>query len=355
MRKAWVILLLAFFVDVSLFAKAQTAGQIAQKTIPSVVLLVMEDSYGQPMSLGSGFFVQREVIATNLHVAESASGGYAKVAGQERKFRIVGHVGIDAQRDLILLKVLGAKVPPLPLGESKRVAVGDEVYVVGNPQGLEGTFSEGIVSGIRQLGSDSLIQITAPVSPGSSGGPVLNTEGEVIGVATATIEGGENLNFATPVSYLISLLARENPLASLSTAGLARPEISVGLSRDSKEAIVAGALHWGLLCGMYSFSLRNQLQEPVRDIYVLAVFNDSSNLPIDFDEVRVHDTIPPKLAKRVRSQVDCSTREIQKAVEFRVLDFQLERTHTFALPSWILDIHKEPIEIPEDSPTQKPP
>ena len=68
----------------------------------------------------------------------------------------------------------------------------------GNPQGLEGTFSQGIVSSIRVLGADKILQITAPISPGSSGGPVLNEKGQVIGVSVATFRGGQNLNFAIP-------------------------------------------------------------------------------------------------------------------------------------------------------------
>src|SRR5262249_3421737 len=85
--------------------------------------------------------------------------------------------------------------------------IGDEVYVVGNPEGLEGTFSQGIISSLR--GND-YIQITAPISHGSSGGPVLNKNGEVIGVAVGLIEEGQNLNFAIPVSKLTQLLNRKS-------------------------------------------------------------------------------------------------------------------------------------------------
>jgi len=79
-------------------------------------------------------------------------------------------VGVDDVHDLAILSVQGLKAKALPLGDSSQVAAGDEVYVVGNPQGLEGTFSTGIVSGVRKIGDDSLLQITAPISPGSSGG-----------------------------------------------------------------------------------------------------------------------------------------------------------------------------------------
>jgi S1-C subfamily serine protease len=91
-----------------------------------------------------------------------------------------------AQSPLVVLKISGGCSQALALGNSDAVQVGDSVYAVGNPQGLEGTFSQGIISSVRELGSKKLLQITAPISPGSSGGPVLNEKGEVIGVSVAT-------------------------------------------------------------------------------------------------------------------------------------------------------------------------
>jgi len=166
----------------------------------------MEDANSQPVSLGSGFFVKDDIVATNLHMIEGAARGYAKIVGQKPKYEIVGIVGIDTQRDLALLKITGVRAPSLTFGDINQVAVGDEVYAIGNPQGLEGTFSQGIVSSIRQVGSDILFQITAPISPGSSGGPVLNAQGKVIGIAVATFKGGQNLNFAIPATYLATFL-----------------------------------------------------------------------------------------------------------------------------------------------------
>ena len=99
--------------------------------------------------------------------------------------------------------------PSLTLATTTDIKVGDEVYTVGNLKGLEGTFTKGIISGIRQ--TEGLILIDAPISSGSSGGPVVNNQGEVIGIATATIAGGQNLNLATPIKYLVSL-AKKNKL-----------------------------------------------------------------------------------------------------------------------------------------------
>lgn len=84
--------------------------------------------------------------------------------------------------------------------------IGDVVYAVGNPLGFEGTFSQGIISAIRELESRQIIQITAPISPGSSGGPILNNKGQVIGMLVSTIEGGQNINFAIPSKDIKELL-----------------------------------------------------------------------------------------------------------------------------------------------------
>ena len=198
-------------------ANAQTAQQIAKKALDATVLLVMEDANGQPLGLGSGFFVRTNQIATNFHVIEGAARGTAKRVGQKTEYTIEGFTAMDEKHDLAILQVKGAFVQPLPLGDSDTVEIGETVYVAGNPKGyLEGTFSDGIISGIRGDSTDKRLQMTAPISPGSSGGPVLNGVGEVIGVSVMTIEGGQNLNFAIPSNYLTVLVARLVPAKPLS-------------------------------------------------------------------------------------------------------------------------------------------
>ena len=104
----------------------------------------------------------------------------------------------------------GLTGPSLPLGDSHTVRIGDIVYVIGNPQGWKGTFSEGVISAIRPDGiswvNDEVFQMTALTSAGSSGGPVLNTVGEVIGVHAGTDGSGADLNFIIPVNDLKALL-----------------------------------------------------------------------------------------------------------------------------------------------------
>jgi hypothetical protein len=311
---------------------AQSAQEIAKKAFRSTVLLVMEDVNGQPLSLGSGFFVRDGEIASNLHVVECAARGYAKLVGEKAKYDIEGITAVDPERDLVVVKISAGRSQALPLGNSDTVQVGESVYAVGNPQGLEGTFSQGIVSSIREVGIGKLLQITAPISPGSSGGPVLNGKGEVIGVSVATFRGGQNLNFAIPSNYLKTLLAKAGPAKPLAQAKTAKTPKSIlaDMGGRSTEGVVGVHFAWnvpGTWSEWYSFSLRNQLRESVKNVYCLVVFTDSKGSPIDIDVVRYSGVIPAGLAKRVKSRVEGSIGQLTKwsssAVEFRILDFEI--------------------------------
>jgi hypothetical protein len=331
----------------SLAGSHQTANvaarEIARKAFPSVVLLLMEDAGGQPLSLGSGFFVRPKIVVTNVHVVKGAAMGYAKLVGQQEKYPVAGILAGDPQTDLVLLSIEKAGAPELPLADSASVSVGDDVYAVGNPEGLEGTFSQGVVSGIRRMGDQSLFQITAAISPGSSGGPVLNEQGRVIAIATATFEEGQNLNFAVPSQYLAPLLSHVGPAESLSAWLRGRPG-TPGLAssgRGNSEAVAGTEFIWGSWdldshTLSYSFSIRNLLTKSVTNVYCLVVFYDAAGKPVDADEVRYDGTLLPGSAKRLRSTVDSTVyglstyRDarskyggISTRVEFRVLDFRI--------------------------------
>ena len=220
MRRQQKLLLSCMVGGLMLFygIAALTSPEIAKTALGSTVHLGIFDAQVNLLARGSGFFVGPNQIATNYHVIEAilnegAIGG-AKLVGKEEIYAIEKIVAHSKNHDLAIVKVKGVKiiginVPALPLGDSDAVQIGDKVYVAGNPKGLEGTFSDGIISAIRPGGVPPLVrgkilQMTAPVSPGSSGGPVLNDGGEVIGIsALGSIRGdAQNLNFAIPVNYL---------------------------------------------------------------------------------------------------------------------------------------------------------
>ena len=183
--------------------------QIAQKALASTVLILTTDATGDPMALGSGFFINNDQVVSNWHVVEGATTAYALSVDERKKYKIEGIIAMNPKQDLVILKVSG-EGSPLPLGDSNIIQIGESIYVTGNPQGWTGTFSIGVISSFQMRYAGKRIQITAPVSPGSSGGPVLNDKGEVIGVVYA-VHGGpdaQNLNLAIPVNYLKALLKR---------------------------------------------------------------------------------------------------------------------------------------------------
>ena len=195
---------------------AQTVPEIAEKALAATVYLEMQDSNGLSLGFGSGFFVKPNLIATNYHVIAGAASGTANLVGKHTTYKIEGFTATDKYNDLALLKVTAYGIKSLPLGNSDAIKIGETVYVAGNPKGLEGTFSDGIISSRHGGHAKGRLQMTAPISPGSSGGPVLNSKAEVIGVSYAILEGGQNLNFAIPSLYLKTLLALSGTVKPLS-------------------------------------------------------------------------------------------------------------------------------------------
>lgn len=319
-------------------AACQSAVEVAKAAFDSTVLLVMEDSAGQPLQIGSGFIVEPGIIATNMHVTEGASSGYAKFIGKKKKFDLLGTVAFNPARDLALLKIASDFAPTIALGDSEEVEVGQTVYAVGNPKGLEGTFSMGIVSGVRVPESDTILQITAPISPGSSGGPVLNDKSEVIGISVATFVEGQNLNFAIPVNYLAELIKVKRELKKFDPkSGRASDTLTSGLGGSGIEGVVGAKFLWDaqykLSTNSYSFSFRNNLREDVSNVLCLVVFYGDDDEPIEVDMVEFKGVVPARLAKRVESSVDGSVHGLttkpgsfqpRTRVELRILRFDIE-------------------------------
>ena len=139
---------------------------------------------------------------------------------QTERIEILGTVAVDPKRDLAVLKVDNLSVRPLVLGNSEAVRIGDPIYTVGNPRGIQGTFSEGNISNILPAGTpnnpNKMIQITAAISRGSSGGAVVNENVEVIAIVSETRGDGQNLNFAVPVNALQRLLKNVGGVTPLS-------------------------------------------------------------------------------------------------------------------------------------------
>ena len=183
-----------------------TPAQIAEVAIPSVVLI--QTATG----LGSGFVVSKDGrIATNLHVI-SGSRTATVILSDRRKFSEVDVLAGDAKHDLAVLQIRAPDLKPLILGDSNQVKPGERVVAIGHPLGLGNTVSDGLVSAVRELSPTlSVLQISAPISPGSSGGPILNDRAQVIGISTLVVTEGQNLAFGMPVNQLRTLLDSAGP------------------------------------------------------------------------------------------------------------------------------------------------
>lgn len=192
------------FVSSKTNAQEPVADVVARVKL-SVVTVVSFDKDGRALMQGSGFCVAVNQIVTNKHVIRGAFSTEVKAA-DGKTFRVIEAV-LDTDGDLALLKTesLPTSLKPLTMAKSAP-RQGDKILVIGNPLGLEGSVSDGIVSGFREVPrSGKFMQITAPISPGSSGSPVVNVWGEVVGVATLNLEGGQNLNFAILSERVVSL------------------------------------------------------------------------------------------------------------------------------------------------------
>ena len=186
-----------------------TVPEIAEIALDSTVYLLIRNAQNKVFS-GSGFVIREGLIATTYHQIDDIDvGSTARLVNTSASQTIQAVVAVNKVHDLAILQA-NITAPPLPLGDSDMVRIGYPVYVTGNPDGYIGSFSVGVIGGLRPdgggWGKGDLIQITAPISIGSSGGPVLNHQGEVIGVAMGGDLDGQNLNFAIPVNHLKALL-----------------------------------------------------------------------------------------------------------------------------------------------------
>ena len=197
-------------------AHAQITQQIAKETLASTVILEMKDATGRLLGIGGGFFIQGNQIVTNFHVIEGAKRGAVKLLGKSTTYNIEGITVKDEKHDLVILQVPNFGIPPLPLGNSDTIGIGETMYIAGNPKESTETFSYGIISNIRGSSTDKRLQMTAMPPPWSSGIPVLNEKGEVIGISVMTVAGEQNPNFIIPVNYLKTLLTRTEPARPLS-------------------------------------------------------------------------------------------------------------------------------------------
>lgn len=194
------IINITIFFTVNLFACAQalTPDKVFDMVKDSIIVVKTLNSEGKVKSQGSGVILPSRKIATNCHVLE---GGFSYQVGRLGQFASASLYAQDSDKDICILDAKGVTGKPVHLGNTSSLKVGVPVYAVGAPYGLELSLSNGIVSQLRG-GHPPLIQMTASISPGSSGGGLFDEKGSLIGITTLYMEGGQNLNFAMPVEWI---------------------------------------------------------------------------------------------------------------------------------------------------------
>jgi S1-C subfamily serine protease len=193
--------LLLISVLASLPAAAITPQELFSKLAPSIYFVYGVDTDEKRRSQGSGVVIAPQRVVTNCHVIQGANFVYLRKENVIYVAKRVEHA--DAGRDLCQLEVPNLNAPPVELGAAKGLQVGQKVFALGNPKGLEVTLSDGLVSALRGPdGKEQVIQTTAPISPGSSGGGLFDENGLLVGITTAQMRSGQNLNFAAPAEWV---------------------------------------------------------------------------------------------------------------------------------------------------------
>jgi len=327
MRIATLLLALSTAIAVA----GQTAVNIARQYAGSVVTILTEDAYHQSLALGSGFLVGNGKVVTNYHVVEGAK--YATVVtASGGKYPIDGAFAHSALHDLAVLSAPGLNGSVILSSDSTQV--GERIYAIGSPEGLSNSLSEGIVSGKRTMNGARLIQITAAISPGSSGGPVINERGSVIGVAVGAISSGQNLNFAIPVAMIHPLLTGStvSPLSAL----LARKVgPSSGTSSITSEAVSVSELDFSAPYWVVSpsgadvvgghelkgISLINNTAAVVRKVKLIFILYNAKGVPLDHLSMVLCDSRPERVVPNDYDKCEDIPSGLSKYYDFQLVGF----------------------------------
>lgn len=214
-----------------------TPEQVFRVASPGIVVVDVFDVNGNQIGQGSGVVVSRDYVITNRHVVERGKTIRVRQTGKTFGANVQF---TDSQFDLCGLSVPGLPATPVAIGSVRNIAVGQRVYAIGAPKGLELSISEGLVSSLRPLAGSLNIQTTAAISHGSSGGGLFDQEGVLVGITTFVLKDGQNLNFALPADLIHGLPARS--VGMNSPQPIALPSIPQSASQKPETANRKGLL-----------------------------------------------------------------------------------------------------------------
>lgn len=265
-----------------------SAEDIYKKAVSKVAMIISYKD-GIPFSQGSGFFIEENTIITNYHCIEDADNIEFKLSGKDEIYRGAKVVKASCDYDLAIIKTKDS-FPFLRIDSLSNEKIGTKIYTIGNPRGLEGTISDGILSGRRLNNDIEYLQITAPISSGNSGGPVLNEKGLVIGVSTFTFKNSQNLNFAVPIKYLTKCTDYHSATSSDASKIKIANEEAISLTYFEKNG-----------SEFYEFlTLRNNTNDDITAIVGVVIYKTMSGEVLDYQIVDEEIMIPVGLAKRIK-------------------------------------------------------
>ena len=201
MERASPVVWLLVAAAVPGIARAKTPEQIFQLASQSVVVIQAQDSEGNPLNQGGGVVTGRELVTTNCHVIEGAAA--IEVVYRYQSYAATS-ASVNEERDLCQIRVPQLVAPRVKLNTG-RVRVGQRVYAIGAPEGLELTLTEGLISSLREFDGSQYIQTSAAIAQGSSGGGLFDIEARLIGITSFFVGEGSSLNFALPAAWIVEL------------------------------------------------------------------------------------------------------------------------------------------------------
>lgn len=300
----------------------------------SVVSIVTLDRHGQPLRHGSGFFISEDGdVVTNIHVLEGAKKALIRSAdGREGEVvEVMRHLSMV---DLAVVSTTIRKSSPIVINYSDRMGVGDGISALAAATDGSVTVSGGSIKGTKLSKLTKIFEITPAVSPGASGGPVVDEEGRAVGVAASYHHLGPDYAFAIPIRFLQKMTKELMPVEALK-----KPRINIGVKWGSSSVVDIANVHYktvkyrddaDLTLEGIEFAVRNNSNHALSDMKLVVVYNDFLGKPLSFYPLEVKGPIPAKLGLQgaAKHRVDHwgskALKPVHGRVELRILDYKVD-------------------------------
>lgn len=292
--------------------EANNPQTLAQKAIQSTAYIKIFDSSKIPISTGSGFLLNDKFVVTNYHVIEGGASGIVSFPGIKAEQPIVRIRALSKEHDLAILELeYPIQGRSLVLANESSSIIGNKIYTCGNSLGVfQATFSDGIISGLRTINNTKFVQVTAPISPGNSGGPCLDENGQVLGVVSSTFRRGQNINMAVDISHVKQLLATKTDLIIYSSLFSNSSTKQINPQEVDEFIKISYSVYNPSNCS-FTMRFKNISDQTIRINVVMVIWTDAQGETLDYQVIWPSSgyscEILPKLTKEstTSSYVSC--------------------------------------------------